>query len=340
MLDADQGLIVIGASAGGMEALLDVVAEFKAALPAAVLVVQHMAPTIPRSIVDRIRAASVLPATFANDGDALQAGRIYMAQPDHHLLIQDGRLSLTRGPRVNNVRPAIDLTMRAAAVTSGSAAVGVVLSGMLDDGMAGLSAIARCGGRTLVQDPNEALFDEMPRNALSTVEADWVLPARALGRTLDAIVRTAAPAAVAIPDVLRMEYELDLKVQDVPAVLEELGEQVPLSCPECGGPLWEITPDGPPRYRCHVGHGLSPQSMLTSMDGEVEAAMWVALRTLEERARMQDRLAAWESERGGVVASSSFEERANDTKRHADRIRRVLLEVVQGSDRVPIEPAA
>ena len=313
-------LVVVGGSAGGLDAATRLVGALDAEFPAAVVVVLHQAPGADDYIARRLRQSTVLVVEMAEDGGPLEPGHVYVAPADRHLRFDEGTLRVAFGPRVNRVRPAIDVALRSAAAEHGARAVGVILSGLLDDGAAGLDALHRSGGRTLVQDPDDAEHGDMPANALRYVEPDAVASAEALAERLDAVVRALPDDAGRAPDDVRTEARIDALATGDIDMTQDIGDQVPVSCSDCGGPVWEIHQPGPTRYRCHVGHAFSQQSMLRSQEETVEESLWVALRTLEERARMLDRLSG--ASRSGVA--TSYRDQADETRVHAGRIRDLL----------------
>ena len=315
-------LVVIGGSAGGLDAATRLVGALDAGFPAAVAVVLHQAPGADDYVARRLRQSAALAVAMAEDGAPFEAGRVYVAPADRHLRFADGRLRVAFGPRVNRVRPAIDVALRSAAAEHGARAVGVVLSGLLDDGAAGLDALRRSGGRALVQDPDDAEHRDMPENALAYVRPDAVASAEDLAVRLDAIVRALPDDPGSAPVDVRTEARIDALATGDIDMTEDIGTQVPISCPDCGGPVWEIHQPGPTRYRCHVGHAFSQQSMLRSQEETVEESLWVALRTLEERARMLDRLAR--ASRTGLA--TSYADQADETRAHAGRIRDLLAD--------------
>jgi two-component system chemotaxis response regulator CheB len=320
-------IIILGGSAGGLEAVTELAPHLEAGLPAAVFVVLHLGTGPATSIANRLTKAGPVEAALAAEGDPIEAGRLYIAPPDHHLLIGDDTIHLSHGPRVNLARPAIDLAFRSAAVTYGARAVGVLLSGMLDDGVAGLHAIKRCGGTAIVQDPKEALYAEMPESALSAVDADHTLPASSIGGLLNQLAKTPVLSKSAIPAEIMLENEFDMNNTDDLSRMDQLGDQIPLGCPDCGGTLWEIKQGDSIHYRCHVGHSLSARTMQLRQDQEIEHALWIALRTLEEKARMQTRLAKQEKMAGRTEGANSFRSRARETHAYAERLRRLLLQL-------------
>lgn len=319
-------VIVVGASAGGVEALRSLAMDLPAGLPAAVFVVLHVASEGPGLLGQILDKAGPLQAAVARNGETVEHGRIYVAPPDQHLLVKDGRVRLTRGPRENRARPAIDPLFRSAGIAYSSRVVGVVLTGYLDDGAAGLSAVQRCGGVAVVQDPSDAAFPEMPHSALRTVKPDYVVPVDELGSLLGHLAREPAGPAVPIPRDVAIEAQIaERAMSDIPAE-DFLGDQVPLGCPECGGPLWELDDSSVKRYRCHVGHGYTERTLLVDQDLAVERALWAALRTLEERVNMLETLARREAEAGRTSSASGYEARAAESREHIQHLRSVLLD--------------
>ena len=317
-------IIVVGASAGGVEALAEFAARLPANLPAAVFVVLHM-PAYGHSVLPAILSRrGPLPARHPEDGELIQTGRIYVAPPDHHLLIKAGRISLTRGPAENNHRPAVDTLFRAAARCCGPRVVGIVLTGTLDDGTAGLQAVKMRGGLALVQDPEEAMFGGMPRSAIENVDVDYVLPIAALAET---VVRLAGePAAQEGSSVTpELEDEVAAAEMDITALGgRQEGKPSGFSCPECHGVLWEIVEGELVRFRCRVGHAYSPDSLFASQSENLEEALWTALRALEESAAMAERLHERTAERGHAISAQRFSEQAQDARHRAGIIHQAL----------------
>jgi two-component system, chemotaxis family, protein-glutamate methylesterase/glutaminase len=308
-------VVVIGASAGGVEALGRLMEGLPPELPAAVFVVLHLLPTgtsVLPAILDR---AGVLPATPATDGEPVERGRIYVAPPDHHLLVGDGTVVLSRGPRENGHRPAVDPLFRSAARAFGSRVVAIVLSGSLDDGTAGLRFVKSRGGVTVVQDPTDALYPGMPQSALAHEVADHCVPiARMPGLVCDLLDAQIEPVA---PPADPPEHE-DRSDGDPRA-----GVLSPITCPECGGTLWEHEEGGVLRFKCHVGHAFTRESLETAQGQAVEAALWSALRSLEERADLLKRLAG--RSRGGHGATAEgLERKAEAVSSHAEVLRDVI----------------
>ena len=321
---ARRDIVVLGASAGGVEALSALVHQFPADLGAAVLVVVHLAPD-HKSVLPRIlSAAGPLPAKHGRSGEALVPNRIYVAPADHHLLIHDEHVRVVRGPRENGHRPAIDPLFRTAAYAYGPRVIGIVLSGAMDDGTAGLIAIKAQGGLTVVQDPNDAIVEAMPRSALENVDIDHVLPAAALGQLVPQLVAETAPDAdTPRPALLEVESALALRGSTEGRL--KVGDPSVLSCPDCGGVLNELADGDLLRYRCQVGHAYAPESLYLEQRTELEGALWAALRALEEQAALGRRMAVRARELRQSKSASRYDERAQAAEGQARTVRDALL---------------
>ena len=321
-------VVVVGASAGGVEALRTMAAHLPADLPAAIIVVLHV-PAIATSVLPAIlQRAGDLPAVHAEDGAEIERGRIYIAPPDHHLLIQPGFMRVNRGPKENGYRPAIDPMFRTAAATYGSRVVGVILSGVLDDGTAGLAAVKTHGGRALVQDPEDALYPMMPTSAIEAAEPDLIGPAEQLAEVIAQLAYERVPAMMAPTDDPLLgdeEYiEIDRAASDQP----QTGSPSGFVCPDCGGALWESEDDtGLLRFRCRTGHGYSIETLAAEQTETVESALFSALRALEERAAMARRMAGRLRGRGSKTSAARFEAQADAAVQQALVIREALMHV-------------
>ena len=334
-MPAPAHLIVIGTSAGGMPALVQLVTNLPATLSAAVLVVQHFAPdSNGQHLVDRLARHTHLACRLPEHCAPLEAGTLYLAPPDRHLLAKDGsaaHLLVTKGPKENNYRPAVDTLFRSAAVAFGSAVVGVVLTGMLHDGTAGLEFIKRCGGVAVVQDPTDAEYPSMPETALRAVDVDYVVPLALMGPLLDEITRNVVPETIRnIPEDLKLEAAIAERVVGTTEAVAQLGHQVPLTCPDCGGNLWEMSQGRVLRYRCHTGHAFTADVLLHRSQDELEETLWVALRMLEERKNLLIGMAA----RSTRTFAGVPDQRIEDLKKHVNRLREFLL-----SGNGPADPA-
>jgi two-component system, chemotaxis family, protein-glutamate methylesterase/glutaminase len=298
--------------------------------PAAVLVVLHLAPTATSALPQILARAGSLQAKQAEDGEPLLPGHIYVAPPNYHLLTVDGHARLDRGPKLNGHRPAVDALFRAAASAYGPHVAGVVLSGVLDDGTVGLLAIKRAGGATIVQDPEEALYHGMPETAIEYVKPDHIGTAEDIGRLLISLAATPPPDPPLERDTMAEEHveEVDRGSSEQP----QPGESSGLTCPECNGGIWLNFEEGTARFRCRVGHEYSEESFIAEQGDRVEAALWTALRALEERASVHRRMAGRAHERGQHVRAERYEIGAADAVEHALTLRRLLAGFVASVD--------
>ena len=297
-------VVLVGASAGGVESLRTFVGLLPADLPAVVLVVLHVPPSGPPVLPDILGRASALPVAFAVGGEDLGPGRVLVAPPDHHLLVLEDHLHLSRGPRENGHRPALDVLFRSAAHALGRRAVAVVLSGTMDDGTAGAVSVDRRGGAVLVQDPDEAAYPEMPRSVLVAVPAARAVGVAGLAAEVVRLCRT---------PVVRPE----------PA-LSPSGAAAGLGCPECDRPLVQVDDGGSLEFRCAAGHAWSAASLLQQQAEAMEGALWTALRSLEEKAVLSHQLALRAQERGSLFSAQRFEGQAEDAERSAELVRRLI----------------
>ena len=316
---------MVGASAGGLDVLRQILGSLPEGLPASVFVVLHMAADGPGLLATVLGRHSQLPVTEAEDGAAIRTGRVYVARPDHHLLLEGGVMRVRRGPKQNRHRPAIDPLFRSAAVTYGPRIIGVVLSGNLDDGTAGLRAIKDRGGLAIVQDPAEAEFPGMPQSAVNHVEVDQRLPASAIA---DALVAAVAEPLDTRPPAPRADLGIEVRSDAGEGRMEEveaIGTPSVFSCPDCSGTLWETGDPDLPRFRCRVGHAYTPECLVAEQDDALEGALWAALRSLEENATLARRMAE-RFRRTSRTASLAerYQEKARAHDRHADELRRAL----------------
>jgi two-component system chemotaxis response regulator CheB len=288
--DDRRNIVVIGASSGGVSALQRLAADLPPSFPAVVLIVLHIGAN--RSLLPKLLAAAgPNPAVHAQDGEKLRLGQLTVAPPDHHLLVNDGSLRLTRGPKENFARPAIDPLFRSAALSYGPRVIGVVLTGGLDDGTAGLQAVKQCGGLAVIQDPTTAFAPSMPASALEFVAVDHCLPIESMGKRLAELVTQHSPAATKPPPELRHEHAPQAGTVNAMEDLKSIATASAIVCPECGGGLYEINQAKPPRFRCHTGHAYTLRSLEYAMNETTEDAVWSAVRALQERAAVTRRIA-------------------------------------------------
>ncbi len=321
-------IIVVGASAGGVEALTYLAKKLPPDIKAAIIIVLHV-PAHSTSVLPRIlNRAGSLPVSHAQNNQAILPGRIYVAPPDYHLLVKPGYVILSRGPRENSHRPAIDPLFRTAARAYGRRVVAVVLTGVLDDGTAGLKAVKIRGGVAVVQDPNDAMYAGMPRSAIENVDdIDYILPLSEIPAMLVELANMPVEAEAENPVSKKMEYESDIAELDMDAVTNDgrPGKPSSFSCPACGGTLWEYHEHDLLRFRCRTGHAFSAETLLAEQSDSLEDALWVALRALEEKASLADRMAKRMRDRNQTRSAKKLEEDAEDAQRSANLLREVLL---------------
>jgi len=284
-------LVLLGASAGGTDVLRSILSELPAKLGASVLIVRHTSSDAPAMLAKLLDLVGPLPVVTAANGEVLEKNCVYVAPPNLHLLVRDGHVRTVHGPRENRARPAVDPLFRTAAASRGPRVVAGVLSGWLDDGAAGLLDVKECGGATFVQDPEEAEAPDMPLAAIEVADPPDVARTEAIPALIRSRLAEEVPSEVSIPESIRREAERTFQRGGHYPFLEDHGEPVGLSCPDCGGPMWQVGRGGQHRLRCHTGHALAEHSLLAAQSAEIERALGTALRVLEERVRMWRRVA-------------------------------------------------
>jgi two-component system, chemotaxis family, protein-glutamate methylesterase/glutaminase len=322
---SNRDIIVIGGSAGATAPLKQILGRLPPDLPAAVFIVLHIPAQGIGILSTVVSSAGPLPVRQAENGMKIEPGQVYLAAPDHHLLMSGDHVFLGRGPRENMVRPAIDALFRSAAINYGPRVIGVLLSGLLSDGAAGLNAIKRCGGISVVQDPSDAIADEMPRSALEATIIDLCVPGAGMGDVLSDLARETAGAALPIPPEIRLEVEIAAGERIGSDNLLSVADPVALTCPACGGVLSEIKEARPMRFRCQVGHAFTGDILAKEQEGRVDEALRVALRIIEERAELVQRMATDGRRSGRPAVAEMYGTRAAEYREYADMIRRVVL---------------
>ncbi len=306
-------LVVIGASAGGLEAVSAIANRLGPDFPAPICVVIHIAPDSPNLLAALIDRAGPLPAVLAHSGAALVPGTIFVAPADHHMLVQPGRIEVARGPKENRSRPAVDPLFRSAAQVYGPRVIGVILSGGLDDGTAGLWTVKQMGGVAVVHDPTDAFAPSMPYHARQHVAVDHCVPLAELGPLLNQLVRESVHQRPIKPaGATATEIDIALGRNPREAGVENLGTPSIFACPECHGVLIELTEGGRVRYRCHTGHAYSQAALQSEQDGKVEEALYNAMRALEERIMLLERMAAQEPDAARLARLQDELSRNND----------------------------
>jgi two-component system chemotaxis response regulator CheB len=320
-------IIVMGASSGGIESLVSIAAGLPRNPPFAVFVVLHI-PAKSESRLPRILSqAGPVPAVHPNDNDPIENGRIYIAPPDHHLVLADGHIRIVRGPKENHHRPAIDPLFRTAARFYGPRVVAVVLSGALDDGAAGLIAVRRARGIAVVQDPADAHFPDMPRNAMDAAGADYRLPKDQIAPLLVRLASEEVAGADRREVSDGMKKETEIEVMDMSTIEDEdrPGKPSVFGCPDCGGTLWELEENELLRFRCRVGHAFGSDGLLATQSEALDDALWSAFRALQENASLARRLGARAREHKSDALAETFDGRARIADARSEVIRHVLL---------------
>jgi len=321
----NRDIIVIGGSSGATAPLKDILGSLPADMPAAVFIVLHI-PARGIGILSTVAAvAGRLPVKQAADGLPIEHGTVYLAAPDHHLLITEGRLALGRGPRENLVRPAIDALFRSAALAYGPRVIGVVLSGLLSDGAAGLEAIKRRGGLAVVQEPSDALADEMPRRALEASSVDFCVAGDKIGDVLAELANGQAGEAGPVPPDLQLEVQIAAGERIDSETLSAIATPAALTCPSCGGVLSALKAEQPLRFRCQVGHAFTADVLAKEQESRIDEAMRIALRIIDERAQLVRRMAADARANGRSAVAEMYEGRAEEYRKYSEVIRQAVL---------------
>lgn len=328
-------IIAVGASAGGLKALRSIASGLPPGLDAAVFVVQHVAPNAASLLPGLLEQAGPLESAPAVDGEAIRPGRIYVAPPDHHLIVNRGVVRLSRGPHENRFRPSIDVLFRSAARAYGPRVIGVVLTGYLDDGTVGLRAIKQRGGISVVQDPLDAEYSGMPRSALRYVHVDHCAPLEGMAGLLARLVASPAPDEAAYPVGKRLEIEANIAEQQMNTKeflenVERIGSRTTYTCPQCSGAIWQIDKDKeeqePLRFRCHIGHSFTADIFLDEQTQHVENALWSAVRMMEEKVTFWRQYAERLERHGARESAARHEDYARKLDDEVGLIRDLILQ--------------
>ncbi|HVF23424.1 MAG TPA: chemotaxis protein CheB [Pyrinomonadaceae bacterium] len=327
---ATRDTIVIGASAGGVAALSTLVSSLPQDLCAAVFIVLHIPTDSPSFLPTILARDSAVPVAHATHGEPIVPGRVYVAPPDRHLLIDENRIKLVRGPKENLHRPSIDALFRSAARWAGPRVIGVVLTGARDDGTVGMRAIKQRGGIAIVQDPLEASFASMPMSVMKSITVDYSLPLAEISPLLHKLSRETSKDERDYSVAEDLEIEAKIAEQELDGVefiasVEKLGNVSRLTCPDCQGALWEMRDDDLLRFRCHVGHAYSAESLSNGQSQMLEMALWSAVRALEEQMILAKRIVARARKANHVRSAETFERRAEEAERNSSVLRKLLL---------------
>lgn len=317
-------IIAIGGSLGAVDAVKQLCRDLPGDLAASIFIVIHVGAKGKDLLAGIFDANSSISISTAVDGEVLRPGHAYVAPADHHLLVIGNVVRLGRGPRENMARPAVDPLFRSVAISFGSRAIAVVLTGMLNDGTSGLADVKRCGGTTVVQNPADAVAPDMPRGALRGSDVDYRAPLSEMATLLIKLVGEEAGPAVDIPEDIVSEVEIALGRRSDSEVLAKFSDPVALSCPACGGVLSQIQRWPPLRFRCQVGHSYTADALATEKEGTVDEAIRVALRIVEERAVLTQKMADDARQTGRGAAAASYEQRVSESRAYADTLRQAI----------------
>lgn len=320
-------IIVIGASAGGLGAYETLVSQLPNDLPAAVFVVWHIPADHPSLLPEILARVSLLPVAHAIDQQPIKSGHIYVAPPDHHLLVEPGVVRLSRGPKENRFRPALDVLFRSAAWSYGARVIGVVLTGSLDDGAAGIYAIKERGGIAVVQDPLDALHPSMPRAAMRAVAVDYCVPIAEMGALLVQLVNNEIPKqeGKSVSEEMNIEVGIAREDSGLDMGIMKLGELSPYTCPECHGVLLQLKEGSLIRFRCHTGHAYSLNTLLAEVTQSIEETLWDGIRTIEASEMLMTHTAKHLREMNEHEAANLLLQKAEDARQRANLVRQAVM---------------
>lgn len=314
---------MIGTSWGGLKALQELLPLFPRDLAASVFIVQHQLPSAKNLLHEILGRYTHLPVILPENGATFKSGVIYVAPSNHHLLVQREHIAVTFGPRENRARPSINALFRSAAAYQGPKVIGVLLTGYLNDGVGGLSAIKRCRGITIVQDPTEAQVSELPQTAIHSVQVDHILPLRQIAKTIAELVTQPVKPIFKVPEDIMEEVRASEHVVPELDHMQKVGDLTPYTCPECGGVLWKTKNEPLTRYVCHTGHSFSPLSFLEGQAEVIENSLWAAIRYIQERIDILLKMA--ETQRNEGRSADEYEQKASEMKAHVVNIRRFVV---------------
>jgi two-component system chemotaxis response regulator CheB len=328
-------LVVIGTSAGGYAALDELVTQLNPELNIAYCIVVHLSNNDVRTtLAKRLQRLTKLHCIIAKPELPLKKGTIYIAQPGRHLLIKENKLIIGHGPEENNYRPSINVLFRSAAVSFRNRTIGIILTGLMTDGVAGMESIKLCGGTLIVQDPKDSEFPDLPLATLEKMEVDYTIPLEQMGSTITTVVKNRVKKKSAVPPHILAESKRSEKMAVAIEGMDELGKQSPYSCPDCGGVLWERKEDKhalSSSYRCHTGHVYTETELLLKQAKEAESAIWIAIRIMEERKHLLLKIAGNYKKKKMTEMFKLYERKAADIKTHVDKMK-MLLTTIEDSD--------
>lgn len=321
-------IVVIGTSAGGLNALVEMVQALQTGLNVAYCIVLHLSRKgIGDFVVHRLSQVTTMPCQLAVNGAMIKTDNIYIARPNQHMLLKDNHFILGGGPEENRYRPSIDVLFRSAAVAYSSYCVGIILSGLLDDGTSGMWAIKRSGGTCIVQDPNQAEYPDMPLSVINTMGVDHVAALEEIGSLIAEILKNKKGKKKPVPK----EVIAESKIAETTAVsiesIEKIADTSVFACPDCGGNLWSMKGDIIKRYRCHIGHAYSEKDLVVKQSEVATTTLWVALRMMEERKHLLRKMEIDHAKKGYKSLSTNNEKRQNEIGHHIENLKKILFDL-------------
>jgi len=321
-------VICIGSSAGGLNAVSELLSQLPVGLNAAVFVALHLSrAAMGELLVARIKRNSKLDCSLAGNNEIIQPGHIYFAVPDAHLLIKNDRMVIGKGPAENRFRPSIDVLFRSAAAHYRGGTIGIILTGLLNDGAAGMWAIKQNGGHCIVQDPNEAEYPDMPLSVLETMEVDYCVSLKKMSSVILNILKENQRKKVIPSTFVKAESKLSERIATSVEDVRGLGEKSTYACPDCGGGLWKIDNGNIQHYRCHIGHSYSEKELNIQQAESIEHTLWVAIRMMEERKVLLVKMGKEQEGKGLEKLGSSFREEARELDNHIEKMKELLFAI-------------
>jgi len=321
-------IVVIGASAGGLDALMEMTQHLRKGLDTAYCIVLHLSRKgIGDFVVHRLKQVTPMPCSLAVDNAPIKKDHIYIARPNQHMLVKDNKFILGGGPEENRYRPSIDVLFRSAAVEYSSYAIGIILSGMLDDGTSGMWAIKRSGGTCMVQDPNQAEYPDMPLSVINNMEVDHVCLLEEIGPLIAEIIKKKKGRKKPVPKDIIAESRISETTAVSIYAIEKLADTSEFACPDCGGNLWEMKGDIVKRYRCHIGHAYTERDLIVKQSETASTTLWVALRMMEERKHLLKKMQIDYAKKGYKALSSTNIEKQDHMERHITRLKKILFDL-------------
>jgi len=325
-----KNIITIGASAGGLKAVSTLLSSISKELNAAIFIVIHLGKSaLIETVINMLNKDSLMQVKIPEDGEIIQSGKVYLAPVDEHMIIERGKIKIAKGAAENHWRPSIDVLFRTAAAAYDSCVTGIILSGLLDDGTSGMSAIKTAGGTCIVQEPGEAEFPEMPQNVINNIEVDYRVSIADIGYILSDIYSRGECIPSDVPAQIKLEAEISTRISSQYEQTKQLGEATAFTCPDCGGILTEIDEQGNKRYRCFTGHTFSPRLFEEVLTDKIEETLWVAIRMMEERRNFISGME--QSFPATSLISKERLKKASGLKVHIERMKEILRHLTPSS---------